>query len=48
MDFKKKKTSGTELRWICISLERKLAKIHSDVGCSVELLLFKNSKGDQV
>ncbi len=27
---------------------RKLAKIHSDVGCFVELLLFENSKGDQV
>jgi hypothetical protein len=47
MDFKKK-TSGTELRWICISLERKFTRIHSDVGCFVELLFFENSKEDQV
>jgi hypothetical protein len=47
MDFKKKNIryrAAIDLHFF----GRKLAKIHSDVGCFVELLLFENSKGDQV
>jgi hypothetical protein len=47
IDFKKKNIqyrAALDLHFF----GRKLAKIHSDVGCFVELLLSENSKGDQV